>query len=379
MIPYTTPLFFYCTAIILIPAIVLGIAGKSIRYYGLFASIFILILIFGQSYEQSIYLGVFYILSVMLIKGYYYLRKQYNNRLLIWCLVLIAVLPLIVSKTSGFFNLSLGFLGISYLTFRVVQMLLEIHDGLIKEVSIIDYTYFILFFPTISSGPIDRYRRFSDNLISRSGKEYIDILGDGLYKLFIGLGYKFVIGYGIYNYWLKLIPSHHTFLNVINYMYAYSFYLFFDFAGYSLIAIGISYILGIQVPENFNKPFISRDMKDFWQRWHMSLSFWFRDFVYTRFVMTALKRKWFGNKYTASYLGYLISFGLMGLWHGTQIFYLLYGFYQGILLILTDYYQRKSLFYKKYRNSWPMVAISILITFHLICFGFLIFSGYLFN
>jgi membrane protein involved in D-alanine export len=377
MIPYANPLFFYFIAVTLIPAIILGISGKSIKYYGLFACAFILFLIFGDSYAQLTYLGIFYALNLILIKGYIYLRKRYSSSWLAWTVVIISFLPLIFSKYFGFDGF--GFIGISYLTFRAVEMLLDINARLINEVNLLDYTYFILFFPTISSGPIDRYRRFTRDLAPYSGEQYLNLLGDGLYKIFIGMGYKFIIGSVIDIYWLRIIPPDHTFLHTASYMYAYSLYLFFSFAGYSLIAIGVSYIFGVRVPENFNQPFISKDMKDFWQRWHMTLSFWFRDFVFMKFVMVALKRKWFRSKYTAAYLGYLITFGLMGLWHGAQIYYLLYGLYHGTLLVLTDLYQRKCPLYRNYRDNWLMVAISVFVTFNLICFGFLIFSGYLFG
>lgn len=161
-------------------------------------------------------------------------------------------------------------------------------------------------------------------------------------------------------------------------MYAYSLYLFFDFAGYSLIAIGTSYILGVKTPDNFNLPFISKDIKDFWNRWHMSLSFWFRDFIYTRFVISSLKHKWFKSRYTASYIGFIITMLTMGIWHGNEIYYIIYGLYHGVLIVVTDIYERKSRFYKKHKNSEIYNIFSIIITIHLVCFGFLIFSGRLF-
>ena len=381
MIPYTSSLFFYVMSLALVPAIIMGLLGKNIKYYGLLANLFILFLIFGQSWEQAAYLVVFYLVNLHLVKVYPRLKKKYQGRWLIWTVVIISLLPLLASKGWAVFTPNfLGFLGLSYVTFRVVQILLEIHDGLIDEVSWFDFTYFVLFFPTISSGPIDRSRRFIQDLNTRhTGKEYLNILGNGIYKIFFGVFYKFVIGYAIDTYWLEKVPSGHTFLHTIDYMYAYGFYLFFDFAGYSAIAIGVSYVLGIITPENFNKPFLSRDMKEFWQRWHMSLSFWFRDFIYIRFVMAALRNKWFKNKYAASYLGYMITFCLMGAWHGLQAHYLVYGFYEGSLLVLTDYYQRKSALYKKYKSNWFMSAVSVLATLILMFFGFLLFSGYLFT
>lgn len=381
MIPYSDFYYFYLAALILLPAIILGIQGKKIKYYGVFASIVMMVVIFKNLGIQLYFLAGFFLIQYLLVEGYLIIRKKYKSRVILWLFVILSIMPLVISKASGTFsNKQLGFLGISYLTFKTVQMLLETYDGLIKEIKPIDFTYFLLFFPTISSGPIDRSRRFikdADKTLSRS--EYLDYLGKGLEKILIGILYKFVIGFLVHNYWLDKIPMHHhTFLTTLNYMYAYSLYLFFDFAGYSLMAVGVSYILGIKTPDNFKAPFISQDMKDFWNRWHMSLSFWFRDYIYTRFVMASIKNKWFKSKYTASYIGYIITMGTMGIWHGTEIYYIIYGFYQAALIILTDVYQRGK-WYKKFKNHVPYKIASTLVTFNFICFGFLIFSGYLFK
>ncbi|TKI82181.1 D-alanyl-lipoteichoic acid biosynthesis protein DltB, partial [Bacillus wiedmannii] len=136
-----------------------------------------------------------------------------------------------------------------------------------------------------------------------------------------------------------------TILSNMIYMYSYSLYLFFDFAGYSSFVIGVSYMMGIKTPENFNKPFISRNIKDFWNRWHMSLSFWFRDFIYMRFVFFATKKKLIKNRYTISYIGAFLNFFIMGIWHitGEHVYqYIIYGLYHAALFILFDIFERKN-------------------------------------
>lgn len=371
MTPYSNLLFFYILIILLIPAIILGILGKKIKTYGIIITLLMMIIIFRDLGVESSSLILFYLGELILIKLYMVIRKKSDNKWILRFVVLISIIPLILTKQGTF-----GFLGISYLTFKVVQVLIEIHDGLIKKIKFLDFTYFLLFFPTISSGPIDRSRRFESDINKVLTKEeYINYLQKGINKLFLGLAYKFIIGNFISEYWMNTIPSTHRFVETLNYMYAYSFYLFFDFAGYSLIAIGVSYILGVKTPDNFNMPFISKDIKDFWNRWHMSLSFWFRDFIYTRFVMASMKSKRFKSRYTSSYLGYIVTMGTMGIWHGTEKYYILYGFYHGILIVLTDYFQRKSKFYKKYHKKNIFKLVSTIVTFHLVCLGFLIFSG----
>jgi membrane protein involved in D-alanine export len=134
-------------------------------------------------------------------------------------------------------------------------------------------------------------------------------------------------------------------------------------------------LFGIRTPENFDLPFIARNIRDFWNRWHISLSFWFRDHIYMRFLIAATKAKWFRGKHTANYLGLFITFGLMGLWHGTALHYILYGLYHAALLCGFDWFSR----WNKERKWWPDTRIgrigSILLTFHVVAFGLLLFSG----
>ena len=172
---------------------------------------------------------------------------------------------------------------------------------------------------------------------------------------------------------MAVIPADKTLFNIISYMYAYTLYLFFDFAGYSLFAIGTGYILGIKVPENFNKPFISKDMKEFWTRWHISLSRWFGDYIFSRFVLNSMRKKRFKSRFTASHVAQILTMFVMGLWHGLTVYYILYGLYQGIALVLTDIYQRKSKFYKKYKKNKVFNCIQVVVTFHIVSFGMLLF------
>lgn len=384
MIPFDGLLFFYIVSLLILPIIIMGLKGKKITNYSMLVNLIMIIMIFSSSKKQLGQLVIFYILQLLLVKSYIVIRKRNDSRKILWVMIILSLLPLILvkwghviaSQPKGFF----GFLGVSYLSFKSLQMLMEIYDELIKEVKILDFTYFMLFFPTISSGPIDRSRRFTEDISKPIEKdEYKLLLKEGILKIFLGVLYKFVIGALIYSLWMSKIGEDKNLFNIASYMYAYSFYLFFDFAGYSLMAIGLSYIMGIKAPDNFNLPFISKDIKDFWNRWHMSLSFWFRDYFYTRFVMAALKGKWFKSRYTASYIGFILIMTTMGIWHGTEIFYIIYGLYQGCLIVLTDYYQRKSKFHKKNKKKNWYVCLTTFVTFNLVCFGFLIFSGYLFK
>ncbi len=133
----------------------------------------------------------------------------------------------------------------------------------------------------------------------------------------------------------------------------------FDFAGYSATAVGTSYLLGIKTPDNFNKPFLSVDIKDFWNRWHITLSTWFRDFIFTRFMLDSARKKRFSNRLTGASVGLVLNMLIMGVWHGLEGHYILYGLYHGILLAVVEVYQKKSKFYKKYRNNKCYVVLLV--------------------
>ena len=273
------------------------------------------------------------------------------------------------------------FIGLSYATLRAIDVLIEIHDGLIKVLPPGEYWAFLVFFPTISSGPIDRYRRFHLDWkapLSRTG--FLQDLDGAVHRIFTGFFYKFIVAHLIYERWLSKIPASRTFGHTISYMYGYSAYLFFDFAGYSAFAIGFSYLLGIHTPENFASPFLSRNIKEFWTRWHITLSFWFRDFIYMRFLLLAFKKRWFRNKHVAAYLGNLLTFGLMGFWHGTEMRYLVYGLYHAALVTAHDLFARWNKPHpdqpaRIWGSSRPWQLAGVLVTLHAVCFGFLIFSG----
>lgn len=169
-------------------------------------------------------------------------------------------------------------------------------------------------------------------------------------------------------------------------MYLYTLYLFFDFAGYSLMAVGSSNVLGIQTPMNFNKPFLSIDIKDFWTRWHITLSTWLRDFVFSRVLMQVIRKKWFKNRLHNAAYAYMVNMLVMGFWHGITWFYIVYGLFHGIGLVINDAWVRKKKTLNKERkkagqppfpeNRWIQL-LGMVITFHVVMVSFLIFSGFL--
>ncbi|MEK5193251.1 D-alanyl-lipoteichoic acid biosynthesis protein DltB [Bacillus sp. FSL M7-0884] len=384
MTAYGSFYFFAIVGILLIPTIIAGLKGKMLRKYNAVLTLVMIAIIFSDKPKQAIMLAAFIIWQYALIKGYLILRKQNNSTFMFCIAVILSILPLILAKIAPFVPELhfIVFAGMSYVTFRAVQMVFEVRDNLIKELYFFNFWEFVLFFPAISSGPIDRYRRFQKDIQKPpSAEEYQKLLYTGLNRIFQGFLYKFIIAHLITTYLVKAVfANQDTLLSNAIFMYATSMQLFFDFAGYSAFVIGISYMMGIKTPENFNKPFLSRNIKDFWNRWHMSLSFWFRDFIYMRFVFFATKKKLIKNRYTISYIGAFLNFFIMGIWHiqGSAVAqYVIYGLYHAALFILFDIFERKNKKHKFWPNNKFTHVLAIVITFHVVCFGFLIFSGHL--
>ena len=374
--------FFICLFLFLIPAVILGIMEKKMGHYTLAVSLVFIVLVFGHSPGQFLYLLLFYGWSYLVVRGYAAVRaKNGRNEKQYYLFLAAMLLPLILCKLSPLFHMNIfGFTGISYMSFRSIQMVIEIYDGIILEVPLLEFSGFLLFFPSISSGPIDRSRRFHDDwmrILPRA--EYLDMLAEGIFKLLLGLVYKLALGTQLYTLLTICEQSmgrrDAPWYFAAGYAWLYGFYLFFDFAGYSLMAVGTAYILGVRLPDNFRAPFRSLDIKEFWDRWHITLSHWFRDFLFTRFIMKCSKKKWFSTRLNRACAGFIVNLGVMGLWHGVTPSYILYGLYHGILLSATEVYQKKSGFYKKYKNRKLYKAVSWLLTINLVIFGFFIFSG----
>ena len=364
--------FFLLLFVVLLIGFVVNFFEKRKDYYILALSLLFAGAIYGKSRAMIVYLLAFIVYQYFLV----FLAQRIEAK---WLkpLVFLSILPLVINKVFALTSLHLlAFIGISYMSFKTIQIMLEISDGLIKEkISVKDYLQFLLFFPTVSAGPIDRSRRFLKEINEvMPRKEYLELAGDGVYRIVLGLLYKIVLSTYVYQMLLALNNTD-TVVYSIKYMYLYTLYLFFDFAGYSLMAVGSSNILGIQTPMNFNKPFLSIDIKDFWTRWHITLSTWLRDFVFSRVLMQVIRKKWFKNRLHNATYAYMVNMLVMGFWHGLSVSYIVYGFYHGVLMAGFEVYQKKSNFYKKNKNKNWYKLLSWFVTMNLVMIGFFIFSG----
>jgi membrane protein involved in D-alanine export len=384
MSPFADFTYFGFMLYAVVPTVVLGLFGLANWRWALLATVGVLAVQFSDA--LAVHPG-WNVREVLIVGGFALWQGavalaflRWKSRATFYAALALALFPLAASKFLPHFSpdSAFGFLGISYVTFRALDVVFSIHDRVITTLAPAQYFAFLFFFPTVSSGPIDRYRRFGQDWNRLRGRgEFLDDLNVAIDRVFQGFLYKFIVAALLKVHWVDIAAKQPGALGSWNYMYAYTLYLFFDFAGYSAFAIGFSRLFGIRTPENFDRPFLSRNIRDFWNRWHISLSFWFRDHVYMRFLLAAGKGKWFKGKHTASYLGLFLTFGLMGVWHGTELHYLLYGLYHAVLLCSYDAFAR----WNKQAKWWPdgrgWRALNILITCHAVAFGLLLFSGHI--
>ncbi len=384
MNPYSDFTYFALLLYVVVPTVALGLIGRAGWRWALLVTVVMLLF----QYRERVTLEQNYVLrEIWLVAGF--ALWQWATVTLFACAgarggwpfylaITASLLPLVLAKVVPVLAPGelFGFLGISYITFRALDVVFCLRDEVIATPGLLDFLAFLFFFPTISAGPIDRYRRFHlDWKTRRTRADFVRDLDGAVHHVFRGFFYKFILAALIEEHWMKAAAAGWGFWAEASYAYAYSLYLFFDFAGYSAFAIGFSHLFGIHTPENFSLPFIARNIRDFWNRWHITLSFWFRDHIYMRFLLAATKGKWFQGKNTASSVALFVTFGLMGLWHGTQIHYLVYGAYHATLLSSYDAFSR----WNKKRKLWGegrwWRIVSIVLTFHAVTFGLLIFSG----
>ena len=220
-------------------------------------------------------------------------------------------------------------IGISFYTFQTLSYVIDVYRKTVPaQKSIINLGMYITLFPQLIAGPIVRYETIADEIENR--KESFNQVIEGLKRFMIGLGKKVLIANQmaliadtIYNGDLATTGTISLWLAAIS----YTLQIYFDFSGYSDMAIGLGRIFGFHFLENFNYPYIAKSITDFWRRWHISLSTWFRDYIYIPLGGNKVnKLKWLRN--------ILIVWLLTGLWHGASWNFVLWGLYYGILLII---------------------------------------------
>jgi alginate O-acetyltransferase complex protein AlgI len=233
-----------------------------------------------------------------------------------------------VPESSFLLNIILP-IGVSFYTFASLSYTIDVYWGKMKAVrNFIDYAFFIAFFPHLVSGPIIRASQFIVQIEKwrRPARVFVQV---GVTLILSGLVKKMVFAdrFGIIsdNYFGSL-DAHPGWLAAWSGVFAFSMQAFFDFSGYTDIARGCARLLGFEFPENFERPFLSRNISELWRRWHITLGYWLRDYLYIP-LGGSRGTRW------QTYRNLLVTMTLVGLWHGAHWTYAVFGAYQGVLLI----------------------------------------------
>ena len=259
-------------------------------------------------------------------------------------------------------------LGISFYTFRILSYSIDIYRGeILPTRRFFDFATYIAFFPLIIAGPIERAKTLLPQ-ISGERKISSDHFYEGGWLIFYGFFKKVFIADNLAKIVAQIFITNgmNNGVLVLIGCYAFAFQIYADFSGYTDIARGISRLMGFDIMRNFSFPYLARNPSDFWRRWHISLSTWFRDYVYIPLG---------GNRGTNFfvYRNLLITMILVGFWHGASWTFIIWGLYHGILLVLYRVVKKASSFTKININQRISFLISVIVTFHLICLGWLIF------
>jgi alginate O-acetyltransferase complex protein AlgI len=227
-------------------------------------------------------------------------------------------------------------LGFSFLSFELIHYAIERGRGRIRDTSLVDLAAFAFFFPCRIAGPIKRYSDFTASVL-RAERSPDDVYRGGL-RILSGLLKKVVLADRL-DRLSSTIPLTGTPLQAWAAMAAYALVLYLDFSAYSDIAIGVSRLMGLRVPENFRWPYLSSNIQDFWNRWHMSLSSWARDYIFMGVGRQLFKTRWKRQPQAIAAASYMATFLVIGAWHGLTLNFLVWGAYHGLLVTAFHVYK----------------------------------------
>jgi D-alanyl-lipoteichoic acid acyltransferase DltB (MBOAT superfamily) len=309
-------------------------------------------------------------------------------------LFIILKVPALTLEASRLLRLTMGqtptlasavdlrWLGFSYLAFRLIHTLRDRITGRLPAVSLQDYFTYVVFFPTISAGPIDRLDRFITDLCKPIAYDtfWDDALSGGK-RVLLGVFKKFVIADT-----LALISINATNVDQVTgggwlwlLLYAYAFQIFFDFSGYSDIAIGLGRILGIRVPENFQAPYLKPSLAQFWNSWHITLTQWIRAYYFnplTRWLRASKKRL---PMVLILMIAQVTTMLVIGLWHGVTLNFVIWGLWHGVGSFLENRWidfsrSRLERFNENRFVHYSLVGLSTFLVFNYVSLGWLWFA-----
>lgn len=310
---------------------------------------------------------IFMVLAIL--QGYFFgllIEKHRNtgrSRLYLTASVVLSLGLLCYCKYADFFianfnavtGLSLPLLnialpiGISFYTFQIISYTVDVYRGMVTQRNLVDLAAYIAMFPQLIAGPIVRYSDIADSLVNRS--HTISAAAEGARRFVLGLGKKVLIANALGELCgLFKASDEKSVLFFWLYAAAYTMHIYFDFSGYSDMAIGLGRVLGFRFMENFNYPYISGSITEFWRRWHISLGSWFRDYLYIPLG---------GNRVTKWrwYLNIFIVWMSTGLWHGAAWNFAMWGLMFALLLVIEKQWLLKPL-----EKAGPVKHIYVMLT-----------------
>lgn len=352
------------------------ISGKKIKNYILLLASLFFYAWGGMNYLKVLIISILinYIFGLLVDKTID--KKHLRMFFLILGIILNLALPFyykyydfFLENINTIFNMNLELkkivlpIGISFFTFQGMSYIIDIYrnDGKVNK-NIFSVALYISLFPQLVAGPIIKYKAVDEQI--RNRKESIDYFSYGINRFVIGLGKKIIIsdmlGAISDNIFLLANSSGIDMITAWIGAICYTLQIYFDFSGYSDMAIGLGHLFGFKFPENFNYPYISRSITEFWRRWHISLSTWFKEYLYIPLG---------GNRRGNVYFNLVVVFLVTGLWHGASWNFVIWGLWHGLFMIIERLIRDKA-WYKKI----PLI-IKIFITLFIVIIGWVLFKA----
>ncbi len=363
-LPQLTTTSFYFVAFVFLTFVLCRILKCAIRPYAILACS----LFFLYSY------GTKHIIAVVAVAALSFIAGLVLNKYKKWYVLALSLLPfvglLVYFKYFNYESLGLVFpLGLSFYSFKVISYLVDIYkDEIEVEHNPIYYLDYVMFFPVITAGPIHRYENFRKEIREYKEFDYKDAKGGG-FQMVLGVYEKVVFCDFVASVVSRCLNNVElTGVNVLIGIVLYSFQIYLDFDAISNISIGCSRLLGFNIEKNFNSPYLARTLKEFWSRWHISLSTWLKDYIY---IPLGGNRK--GK--IRRYINLFITFVVSGLWHGNTVNFLYWGIAHALIQVVEDMIM--SFFKDKVKNKIATAVISVIgvvINFAIVTLLWLIFK-----
>ena len=290
-----------------------------------------------------------FLLSLLALLAYgagLLLRKRKSGWVLAFALSLLILLfsvrnyPLVQSWLGGWWTdilgkhfLSVEKIGLSYILFRLVHWLVESYKGTLRSRDFLTYLNYLFFFPTFMAGPIDTFNNFHYWLTTTRVRFNRRMLLAGVGRIFIGAVKALLIVPLIKPYAIDyevLLPNLGPWGAVCSAALLYSLYIYIDFSGYCDMAIGMAYMMGVRTPENFDNPYFSTNISEFWKRWHITFSTFLRIYVFKPVISLLNRLPIARYRMVVSVTAYLVTFLVCGLWHGSTLNFVIWGLWHGV-------------------------------------------------